>query len=130
MADVHLTVSLALNWILFLALFPATFVWWRRAYRIIVRRDYSEVALKGGEPPPDAERWAPYTAAVNLVAGTLTAYTIYGVMVEAFPFERWTAIAGTTIWLKLLLDFAISRHAHWRAKQAQQGRSAPRAPSD
>jgi hypothetical protein len=129
MADVHLTVSLALNWILFLALFPATFVWWRRAWRIIVRQDYSEVALKRGEPPPDAERWAPYTAAVNLVAGTLTAYTIYAVVVEAAPFERWTAIAGTTIWLKLILDFAISRHAHWRVKQAQRAERAPTEPN-
>ena len=130
MADVHLTVSLALNWILFLALFPATFVWLRRAYRIIVRHDYSEVALKGGEPPPDAERWAPYTAAVNLVAGAVTAYVIYGVVVLALPFETWTAIAGTTIWLKLILDFALSRHAHWRAKQAQQAARAPNVPND
>ena len=129
MADVHLTVSLALNWILFLALFPATFVWWRRAWRIIVRQDYREVALKGGEPPPDSERWAPYTAAVNLVAGTLTAYTIYAVVVQAAPFEQWTAIAGTTIWLKLILDFAISRHAHWRAKQAQQAARVPNEPN-
>ncbi len=129
MADLYLTVSLALNWILFLALFPATFVWWRRVWRIIVRQDYSEVALKRGEPPPDAERWAPYTAAVNLVAGTLTAYTIYAVVVEAAPFERWTAIAGTTIWLKLILDFAISRHAHWRAKQVQKAACAPSEPN-
>ncbi|WP_217125895.1 hypothetical protein [Hydrogenophilus thiooxidans] len=130
MESIHLTVSLAINWILFLALFPVTFVWLRRAFRIIVQRDYSEVALKGGEPPPDPERWAPYTAAINLVAGAVTAYVIYGVIVLALSFDTWTAIAGTTIWLKLILDFALSRHAHWRAKQALKAERAQNAPND
>jgi hypothetical protein len=28
------------------------------------------------------------------------------------PYDTWTAIAGTTIWSKFFLDFALSRHAH------------------
>jgi hypothetical protein len=38
--------SVALTWILFLALFPMGFFWLRRAWRILVRRDLSEVTLK------------------------------------------------------------------------------------
>ena len=41
-------VSVALTWILFLALFPMAFFWLRRAWRILYRRDFSEVALKRG----------------------------------------------------------------------------------
>jgi len=32
-------VSVAMTWILFLALFPITFYWLRRAWRIVVRKD-------------------------------------------------------------------------------------------
>ena len=81
--------SIALTWILFLALFPLAFFWLRRAWRILYRRDFSEVALKGGEPPADAERWAPHTGIANLVAIVL--------------FWAFTA---------LFADFIISRHAH------------------
>ena len=44
-------ISVALTWVLFLALFPIAFFWLRRAWRILLRADYSEVAIKGGEPP-------------------------------------------------------------------------------
>jgi hypothetical protein len=56
-----MNISVAMTWILFLALFPIAFYWLRRAWRIIVKRDYSEVALKGGLPPPNAAKYAPYT---------------------------------------------------------------------
>lgn len=36
-------ISVALTWILFLALFPITFFWLRRAWRILAKGDYSEV---------------------------------------------------------------------------------------
>ena len=49
-----MAVSLALNWILFLGLFPIAFYWLRRAWRILIKRDFSEVALKYGEAPPNA----------------------------------------------------------------------------
>jgi ABC-type phosphate transport system permease subunit len=105
-------ISVALTWILFLALFPMAFVWLRRAWRILFRRDFSEVALKHGEPPPDAARYAPYTGIVNLVAGGLAATVIGLVVFAAVPYGTWTAVAGTTIWCKFFADFAISRTAH------------------
>jgi hypothetical protein len=105
-------VSVAFAWVLFLALFPMAFIWLRRAWRIIVRRDYSEVAMKAGVPAPDARKFAPAEAAIDLVAGAVCAMVIVGVAAGLLPYNTWTAIAGSTIWLKLLLGFALGRHAH------------------
>lgn len=52
-------VSVAISWILFLALFPITFFWLRRAWRIAINKDFSEVAVKRGQPPANPARYAP-----------------------------------------------------------------------
>lgn len=101
--------SVALTWILFLALFPIAFFWLRRAWRIIVKRDFSEVALKRGQSPPNPARFAPYEAAVDLVAGVVTMVVIVSVLLD---YSTWSAIAGSTIWCKFFMDFALSRHAY------------------
>lgn len=111
-------IGTALTWILFLALFPMAFIWLRRAWRIIVRRDFSEVALRRGEPPPNAERYAPWAAAINLVAGAIAVATIGGVVVGYFEYETWSAMAGMTIWSKIFADFGLSRNAHWQLGRA------------
>lgn len=105
-------ISLALNWVIFLALFPIGYTWLRRAWRIIVRRDFSEVALKRGESPANPEKFAPYCAVINLVCGVIVVCVILGVVAAVLPYENWTAIAGITIWCKFLFDFLLSRHAH------------------
>lgn len=105
-------ISVALTWILFLALFPLAFFWLRRAWRILVKRDFSEVALKRGEPPPDAERWAPYEMAINGLAGIVVVFVIVAVIAYGIPYDTWTAIAGSTIWCKFFASFALGRHAH------------------
>lgn len=105
-------VGVAMTWLLYLALFPMAFFWWRRAWRILVKRDFSEVAIKRGQSPADPARWAPYTMAINGIAGMAVVFVILGVAVLGLPYDTWTAIAGTTIWSKFLLDFALSRHAH------------------
>jgi len=105
-------VSVALTWVLFLALFPMAFFWLRRAWRIFVKRNFSEVALKGGEPPPNAAKWAPYEAMINAVAGTVAVFVILGVVLGVLDYNTWTAIAGTTIWCKFFASFALSRQAH------------------
>ncbi len=104
--------SVVLNWVLFLALFPVAFFWLRRAYRIAVRRDFSEVALKGGRPPKDAVKWAPYEMVINGLAGVVIAFVIVAVIAAGMPFEHWTAIAGSTLWCKFFASFALGRHAH------------------
>lgn len=123
-------VSLVLNWIMFLALFPIAFIWLRRAWRILFRKDFSEVALKGGEPPEDPAKWAPYTATLNLIAGTVVAWTIFGIVSATMDYDTWTALAGITIWSKFLLDFGISRQAHARWGRAKKEDAATDAKAD
>jgi hypothetical protein len=101
-----------MTWLLYLAVVPMAFFWYRRAWRIVVKRDYSEVAIKRGQSPSDPAKWAPYAMAINVVAGTVAVFVIVAVGVLGLPYDTWTAIAGTTIWSKFLLDFALSRHAH------------------
>jgi len=114
-------ISVALTWILFLALFPMAFFWLRRAFRIIVRRDYSEVAMKRGVAPPNAAKFAPYTAAINLVAGLIAAGVILLVLFSGVPYETWSAIAGLTIWFKIIFDFIVAQHAQpfWGKNKGQ-----------
>ncbi len=123
-------VSLALNWILFLALFPISFFWARRAWRIMIDRNFSEVALKRGMPPPDPERFAPYCAIINMLGAVCLMFVVFGVLAGGFGLlaeplttETWTGAAGITIWSKFMLDFMLSRHAH----PMQWGRKKPEA---
>ncbi len=113
--------STAMILILFIALFPMVFFWLRRAYRIFIKKDYSDVALKKGLPPANPQKWAPITGIVNLVAGLFALYIIVGVLLFGLsgiligPFDSfggWNAYAGSTIWLKLIIDFIIKRQAH------------------
>lgn len=122
--------SIALNWILFLALFPIAFFWFRRSWRILFRRDFSEVALKRGMPPADPARFAPYTLAVNLIGGGVIVFVIFGVVAAILDFETWTAIAGVTIWFKFFADYIVSRHAHPivpRRKKLEEAKQGPEA---
>ncbi len=105
-------VSVAMTWILFLALFPMAFFWLRRAWRILIRKDYSEVALKRGESPPNPRRWAPVAGMINLAAGGALVYVIVSVGLGTLAYETWIAISGSTIWIKLFADFIVSRQAH------------------
>lgn len=118
-------VSVAMTWILYLALFPMAFFWLRRTWRILARRDFSEVALKRGASPVAPERWAPYAMAINGLAGAVAVFVIVGVLVFGLPYDTWTAIAGSTVWCKFFLDFALSRQAH--AADARAAASAAKA---
>ena len=105
-------ISVAMTWLLFLALFPMTFIWLRRAWRIAIKRDFSDVALKGGQSPANPEKYAPYAAAINLLAGVIVLSVIIGVLTAYYDYATWSAAAGITIWLKIIADFILSRHAH------------------
>ena len=105
-------ISIAITWMLFLALFPMAFIWLRRAWRIFIKHDYSEVALKSGEPPPNPKKWAPATGIVNLAAGGTALVTIVCVVLALFPYKTWSSIAGVTLWMKIFADFIVSRQAH------------------
>jgi len=129
-------VATALIWLLYLALFPMAYYWFRRAWKIFINKDYSEVALKKGVPPANPEKWATVTGVVNMLAGLAAIWIISGVilfiatgiLIGPFDsFDGWNAYAGSTIWLKLIIDFIIKRQAHpivWgKKKEAPQEQS-------
>lgn len=98
---------------------PAVFIsLLRRVWRILVKRDFSEVALKRGVSPDNPEKFAPYEMLVNLVAGVVTVVDIVAVLLGHLDDATWTAIAGSTTWCKFFASFALSRHAHasWARK--------------
>lgn len=114
-------VGVAMTWILFLALFPMAFFWLRRAWKIFIKKDYTEVALKRGESPPKPEKWATAVGLLNLGAGACSVWIILGVPIwiatgiEIGPFkeyETWSAMAGSTIWIKIFADYIIKTQAH------------------
>lgn len=117
--------SIALTWILFLALFPIAFFWLRRTWRIVIKRDWSEVAQKRGVPPANPEKFAPYAAAINFIAGIIAVFVIVGVLMGAMEYDTWTAIAGSTIWMKFIFDFILSRQAHPIAPGRKKTESLP-----
>jgi len=105
-------ISIAITWLLFLALFPMAFIWLRRAWRIFIKKDYSEVALKRGENPANPKKWAPATGIINLLAGSVALLAIIGVLFALFPYKTWSTMAGVTLWMKFFADFIVSRQAH------------------
>lgn len=101
------------NWFFLLALIPVAFFWLRRAWRIFFKRDFSEVALKKGLPPPNAEKYAPYEMVINFVGGIVLVGVLVAVLgFQALDRDDWMAIAGVTLWMKIFASFALSRHAH------------------
>ena len=105
-------IHLALTWILFLALFPISFLWLRKAYRIGIKKDYSLVAMKRGVPAPNPRKFIIPEIVLHVVASALVIYAIYGVLVAGWHYNDWTALAGSAIWCKILFSFVMSRHAH------------------
>ena len=105
-------VSVFLIWLLYLALFPMTFFWLRRAWRILVKKNYSEVATKRGLPPKNPKKWAPVVGIINLVCGGIAVWVIVAVVMGFYPFKTWNALAGLTIWGKIIADFIIRFQAH------------------
>lgn len=110
-----------------LALFPVAFFWLRRAYRILVKRDFSEVALKKGLPPPDPEKYAPYEMAINLLGGAVIVLVIVVVLLGLLDYQAWVAVAGSTLWIKLFASFALSRQAHGLGPKKKKADSADKA---
>lgn len=102
---------------MFLGLFPLSFFWLRRAWRIAVKKDYSFVALKRGKSPPDPRRYAVFSLVINLAAGLVLTAVILLVVITGLHYETWTAVAGVTIWMKFFAEFILSRHAHMASRK-------------
>lgn len=113
--------STVITWLLFIVMFPLSFFWLRRAKRILIDKNYSEVALKRGLPPEDPAKYALIAGLINLIAGGTAVWVIIGVPlyiatgITIGPFvayQDWSAVGGVTIWSKLMADFILSRYAH------------------
>lgn len=134
------TVSIAIiDWLFLLALFPVAFFWLRRAWRILVRKDFSEVALKRGVAPPNVEKYAPFEMAINLIGGVVVSGVLVSVLgipllgvagllgEGAYAYvlarDQWIAVAGSTLWIKIFASFALSRQAHGFATKKKTGAS-------
>ena len=119
------------NWIFLLVLFPVAFFWLRRGYRIFVKRDFSEVALKKGLPPANAEKYAPYELMINLVGGVVLVGVLVAVLgFQALKSEDWIAIAGVTLWVKLFASFALGRQAHGLGPAKRKGKGKDKGKSE
>ncbi len=105
---------LVLTWILFIGLFPLSFYWMKRAFVIIVKKDYSNVALKWGKKPLKQKKYAPYYFLTNLAAGLIFILVIFLIVFYGLEYEKWTAVIGTTFWMKIFVEFILSSHAHMR----------------
>jgi hypothetical protein len=118
----HVYIDLAITWVLFIAIFPITFVWYRQAWRIAVNRDFTGVALKRGVPPPNPEKFAPGVMVLNLICGTILLGVVIGVATASLTKDEWTAMAGSTIWVKLILNWVMARHAHLSAAKPKKNK--------
>lgn len=114
--------STVLTWILFIALFPMVFFWWRRAFRIYVKGDYSEVCIRKGKAPEKPKKWAMISGVINIVAGSMALLVIVKVLLFTYyykdinfiadSFNAWSEVAGVTIWGKIIADYILKRQAH------------------
>lgn len=102
---------------MFIGLFPLSFFWLRRAWIIGIKKDYSYVAVKRGIPSGNPKKYAKYSIGINLVAGLVLITVILLIIIAGMEYKQWTAIAGSTLWMKLLAEFALSRQAHMKVKK-------------
>ncbi len=105
-----------LSWLMFLGLFPVAFFWLRRAWLIGVKKDYSYVALKRGVPPKNPGKYVAVSVGINFLAGTVLVMVVFLIIATGLDFDKWTAIAGSTIWMKFIFEFILSQQAHAKWK--------------
>lgn len=101
-----------LTWMMFLGLFLISYSWLKKAWRIGIKKDYSYVALKRGIPPKNPQRFVIFSLGINLISGLILVTVILLILLFGLNYDTWTAIAGTTIWMKFFAEFILSRHAH------------------
>ncbi|PPE69109.1 hypothetical protein IS481_02470 [Caldimonas thermodepolymerans] len=108
--QLHPTVLLA--WLLLLLGIALAALCLKRAWTIIVRRNFAEVAVRRGQPPRDPERWAPYAAGIHLVCGALMTGAVLAALLGLAPYATWTGTIGLTLWGYLLALHLLARAAH------------------
>lgn len=109
---------IVINYVMFFGLLPLSFFWLRKAYKVGIKKDMSYVALKRGEPPENPEKYAKFTVAINLIAGLVLAGLFVFILITGLYsyYSTWTAIVGSTIWMKIIAEFILSRQAHFKRR--------------
>ncbi len=111
-----MNVHIVFTWILFLGIMPLSYFWLRRAWKIIKEKDYSYVALRKGLPPANPQKYAPYSAIINLSAGIIFFVVFFWILLGGLNYDIWSAIVGVTLWMKIFADVIVSRIAHMKWK--------------
>lgn len=115
------SISYAIYLILYLGLILMSFFWLRQAYRVFIGKDYSKVALKGGESPANPERYAPWAGVISLVTGLVALWLAIvppfwlatGVLLGPFEdYRAWAELGAGNLWVKIFADFILRRQAH------------------
>lgn len=108
------TFIIVINYAMFIGLLPISFFWLRKAWKVGIKNDMSYVALKRGEPPKNPKKYAKFTVAINFIAGLILAGVFVFILITGLYryYSTWTAIVGTTIWMKIIAGFIVSRQAH------------------
>lgn len=114
----------AVTWILFLAMPAIAFVWWRKAFQILIKKDFSNVLLKKGESPKkNLKVWGYLIATSNFLAGGVIFFVLFKVLLFAvfyykdlnavhFNFDVWSEATAITIWVKFIVEFIFKQQAH------------------
>lgn len=113
------TFLVIVNYLMFLGLLPISILWLRKAWKVGIKKDMSYVALKRAESPKHPEKYAVATIILNLLAGFGLLVLFVFVLLTGMEsyYSTWTAIAGSTIWMKFIVEFIISRQAHLKIKK-------------
>lgn len=104
-------VSVAMTWILFLALFPIAFFGCAGRGASCSARTTRRSASSAASRQPirkDSPLYVCYQPDLRRhhCPGDLS------VVLGLWAYETWSAVAGVTIWGKFIADFILSRHAH------------------
>lgn len=112
----QLDASVILAWLLLLLGVALAGLCLKRAWTIVVRRNFAEVAVHRGKPPREPARWAPYAAGIHLTCGGIMVAAVLAALTGLAPFGTWTSAIGLTLWAYLFALHMLARSAH-RADQ-------------
>ncbi|WP_119153855.1 hypothetical protein [Caldimonas tepidiphila] len=118
----QLPASVVFAWLLLLLALALAALCFRRAWTILVRRNFAEVAVRQGQAPADPARWAPYAAVIHLVAGAVVLASVLAALLGLAPFSTWSSTVGLTLWIYLFALHLLARRAHVQGKRDLQSR--------
>lgn len=114
--------SVVFAWLLLLLAVALAALCFRRAWTVLVQRNFAEVAVLRGESPAEPERWAPYAVAIHLLAGGVMSAAVISALLGWAAFANWSSVIGLTLWFYLLALHVLARRAHRAGSAKVAGR--------